>query len=186
MDGASHLVQYDNSNRAGGPIQAGDKFDRAGDAMRIDMHFLDDRRRDVEKLNAKLHSRTLHLINVGGPSEFCHTACLDAIPRPNGSNGGIPAYEDAAADVRNAQIAGRSPGARRTGAIRGPRAVLRPLGAWRVSQHDLLTGDECANIAGRVIGLRPLDSRSRPTLTFARRDGLKGAAFSKAIFFLQI
>ena len=53
-----------NSNRARGPIQAGDKLDRAGDAMRIDVHFLDDRRRDVEKLNAKLHSRTLHGINV--------------------------------------------------------------------------------------------------------------------------
>ena len=70
MDGASHLVQYDHSNRAGGPIQAGDKLDRAGDAMRIDMHFLDDRRRDVEKLNAKLHGRNLPVINVDGRGLF--------------------------------------------------------------------------------------------------------------------
>jgi hypothetical protein len=38
-----------------GQIQAGDKLDRAGDAMRIDMHFLDDGHRDIEKLNAELH-----------------------------------------------------------------------------------------------------------------------------------
>ena len=38
--------------------------------MCVDMHFLDDRRRDVEKLNAKLHGRTLHVINVDGRGLF--------------------------------------------------------------------------------------------------------------------
>ena len=47
------------------------------------MQFLDDRRRDVEKSNAKMHSRTLHVINVGGASDFSphRTSPRDTAPQ---------------------------------------------------------------------------------------------------------
>jgi hypothetical protein len=54
----AHLVQNNHSDCAGRPTQAGDKLDRASHAMCVDVHFLNDSRRDVEKLDPKLHGQS--------------------------------------------------------------------------------------------------------------------------------
>jgi hypothetical protein len=50
-------VQNCHSDRAGRPIQPGDKLGRAGHTMRVDVQFLNDSRRDVGELDTELHGQ---------------------------------------------------------------------------------------------------------------------------------
>jgi hypothetical protein len=69
-------VQNCHSDRAGRPIQAGDKFDRAGRTMRVDVPFLNERRRDADKLDAELHGQrpngrlSAAISDRGGPPDL--------------------------------------------------------------------------------------------------------------------
>src|SRR5271168_1131565 len=56
---ASHLVQNGHTDRARRPFHPLDKRYRAGRVPRVGVHFLNDRPRSVEELNAELHCRTL-------------------------------------------------------------------------------------------------------------------------------
>src|SRR5271167_1041964 len=56
---ASRLVQNDHAPRRGRPFHPLDKRYRGGGVPRVGVHFLNDRPRSVEELDAELHCRTL-------------------------------------------------------------------------------------------------------------------------------
>ena len=83
---ASQLVQNDHTDRARRPFHPLDKRYRGGGVPRVGVHFLNDRPRSVEELDAELHCRMLR-DNTDGRLDVCDTAYLLAIPRLNGCLG---------------------------------------------------------------------------------------------------